>query len=142
MDFSMSGLLGSGARQNHTARGQGDEPSGNENSSGASRCVPVDTQSAGTLPTNPFMCWISQGMRQSCTCTWVHAGTWCSTTLCSRPSRYIYPWPLASVTMLAVLAQCPNEAVSHKVCKRWILAGSQCLRTLGYNCIFHRGFKL
>ena len=69
MDFSISGLLGSGARQNHAAQGQGDEPSGNENSSGASRCVPVDAQSAGTLPTNPFMCWISQGTRQSCTCT-------------------------------------------------------------------------
>jgi len=71
----------------------------------------------------------------------VHAGTWCSTTLCSRPSRYIYPWPLASVTMLAVLAQCPIDTVSHKVCKMGVLAASQCLRTLGYNCIFTGGYK-
>jgi len=64
MDFSISGLLGSGARQNHAAQGQGDEPSRNENSSGASRCVQsIRSQQGPCL--QPFMCWISQGTHQS-----------------------------------------------------------------------------
>ena len=61
MDFSISGLLGSSSLQNHTVQDQA-----GRSSTGDKRSGHLSLQSTGTLPTSPFMCWISQGMHISC----------------------------------------------------------------------------
>ena len=61
MDFSISGLLGSSSHQNRTVQDQA-----GRSSTGDERSGHLSLQSTGTLPTSPFMCWISQGMHISC----------------------------------------------------------------------------
>ena len=57
MDFSISDLLGSSSPQNHAVQDRAVLSSTGDRHS--SHMAP---QSTGSLPTSPFMCWISQGM--------------------------------------------------------------------------------